>query len=155
MRNPLSIVTALLLAACSNNGIEQGPYLEFSGGGFMFNYRVAVVDYGFVASVKRTIEPGTIVEASFENPQGGAPFIETTTATAGRVQYAFRSPPVHGVKAGKDYEVILRLRDPKQGKILAAYTHHFRSNVDQTLMPQSALTVGPGYQQPIAAPQPQ
>lgn len=150
MRNPLAMLIILALTACSDPGAPQDPCLEFSGGGFMFNYRIAVVDYGFVATVKRSIKPGTIVEASFENPQGGPPFIEKTMATAGRIQYVFRSPPVHGVKAGKEYQVVLRLRDPGSGQTLAAYTHHFRSNVDQSQMPASPLTVGPGYQTPTA-----
>lgn len=142
------LLLALALGACADNGDDQRPYLEFSGGGFIFNYRTAVVDYGFVATVKRRIEPGTILEAQFENPAGGEPFVESVTATAGRLQYAFRSPPVQGVKADRDYRVVLRVLDRETRQPLAAYARHYRSDLDQEVMPANPLTVGPGYHKP-------
>lgn len=39
------------------------PYLRILGGGFIFNYRVAEVFYGFTAVVLRPLPTGTIVEA--------------------------------------------------------------------------------------------
>ncbi len=140
------LCAALLAAACSPGGDGNEPYLEFIGGGFIFNYRLAEADYGFVVKPKRRIPDGTILEATFENPSGGAPLVVREAARWGRLQYVFRSSPVHGVKANRDYRVELRLLDPTDGHVLATYTKTFRSDVDQSILPESPPVVGPGYQ---------
>jgi hypothetical protein len=137
-------VVALLLVACSDNGDK--PYVEFIGGGFIFNYRVAEADYGFVVKPVRRIPTGTILEAQFENPSGGEPIVVRDTAKFGRLQYVFRTPPVHGVKANHDYNVQLRLLDADDKHVIASYSRTFRSDVDQSILPERPPVVGPGYQ---------
>lgn len=39
---------AVLLAGCSEDEAEK-PYVEFAGGGFVFNYNIAEAYCGFVA----------------------------------------------------------------------------------------------------------
>lgn len=134
---------ALALALACADG--DGPYLEFLGGGFVFNYRLAEADYGFVVKRLRRIPDGTVVEARLENPAGGEPFVLRETATWDRLEYVFRSPPVRGVRAGRDYRVEVRLLEPG-GKVLAAYARTFRSDVDQSVLPERSPVVGPGYQ---------
>ena len=133
----------MLLAAC---GAEEGPYLEFLGGGFVFNYRLAEADYGFVVKRLRRLPEGTVIEARLENPAGGEPFVIRETASWDRLEYVFRSPPLRGVRAGRDYRVEVRLLDPASGKEIAAYARTFRSDVDQAVLPERAPVVGPGYQ---------
>jgi len=150
-RSPLNsrslflFLAALLLAACSAEDGDK-PYLEFIGGGFIFNYRLAEADYGFVIKPVRRIPDGTIIEAVFENPGGGEPFVVRDTAKWGRVQYVFRTPPVQGVKANHDYKVELNLLDPGDNHLLASYTKTFHADVDQSILPEQAPVVGPGYQ---------
>lgn len=136
---------ALALAAACSPGEGDGPYLEFLGGGFVFNYRLAEADYGFVVKRLRRIPEGTIIEARLENPAGGAPFVIRETASWDRLEYVFRSPPVRGVQAGRDYRVEVRLLEPG-GRLLATYARTFRSDVDQEVLPERAPVVGPGYQ---------
>lgn len=144
-RNPIRIwVVVSLLAACSDN--SDKPYVEFIGGGFIFNYRLAEADYGFVVKPTRRIPTGTILEAQFENPSGGEPIVVRDTAKFGRLQYVFRTPPVHGVKANHDYQVHLRLLDPADKHVIASYSRTFRSDVDQSILPEHPPVVGPGYQ---------
>jgi hypothetical protein len=133
------------LAACSE-GDGEAPYLEFLGGGFIFNYRLAQAEYGFVLKRLRRMPDGTIIEARLENPAGGEPFVLRETATWDRLEYVFRSPPVHGVKANHDYRVDVRLIDGASGRVLATYTRTFRSDVDQSVLPERPPVVGPGYQ---------
>jgi hypothetical protein len=98
----------------------------------------------------RRLPEGTVIEARLENPAGGAPFVIRETASWDRLEYVFRSPPLRGVKAGRDYRVEVRLLDPA-GQLLASYARTFRSDVDQEILPERAPVVGPGYQ---AAPAP-
>ncbi|MFQ6024514.1 MAG: hypothetical protein ACE5NW_17510 [Acidiferrobacterales bacterium] len=144
----LTLMAVVLLVACPE-GDSDKPYLEFVGGGFIFNYRLAEADYGFVAKVARRIPRGTIIEAVFENPSGEEPFVIRQTAKWGQLQYTFRTPPVRGVKAHRDYHVKLRLLDPDDQHVIATYTKTFRSNVDQSILPEHPTVIGPGHQPAI------
>jgi hypothetical protein len=141
-------LAAVLLLACSN---VDKPYIEFIGSGFIFNYRLAEADYGFVVKPVRRIPAGTILEAQFENPSGGEPIVIRETAKFGRLQYVFRTPPVRGVKANREYHVELRLLDPADKHVIAGYSRTFRSDVDQSMLPERPPIVGPGYH-PAPAP---
>lgn len=109
------------------------------------NYRLAQAEYGFVMKRARRIPEGTIIEARLEDPSGGAPFVLRETARWDRLEYVFRSPPVRGVQAGRDYRVEVRLIEPS-GTVLASYVRTFRSDVDQSVLPAQPPVVGPGYQ---------
>ncbi len=133
------------LVACDSGSSEDKPYLTFAGGGFVFDYRLAIADYGFVARVMRTVPPGSIIEAEFENPAGGNPIVLRQSTRAGRNSYVFRTPPLQGVRANRDYQAVLRLLDSEQTE-LASYRKSFRSSVDQSVLPETPSVVGPGYQ---------
>ena len=137
------------LVACSKGG--DGPYFEFLGGGFVFNYRLAEAEYGFVVKRLRSVPEGSILEARLENPAGGEPFVLREPAAWDRLEYVFRSPPLQGVRAGRDYHVELRLIDGASGGVLATIARTFRSDVDQSVLPERPPVVGPGYQPAPAA----
>ncbi len=138
-------VLALALASCDGEP-DDGPYMAFIGGGFIFNYNVADAYYGFVARRQREVPPGTLLEARFEDPGGGMPFLVTATVLRGRRDYVFRSPSLRGIEAGRDYLVELRLVDPADRRVLARYTKTYRSDLDQSVLPERPTTIGPGYQ---------
>lgn len=133
----------LALAACRPG--DSGPYLEFIGGGFVFNYREAQAHYGFVVRVVRELPHGVLLEAVFDNPGGGEPFVLTQPAHSGRQRYTFSSPPVTGVIEGREYHVELRIIGPADKKAIARYRKSFRSNIDQSLLPAVPTVLGPGY----------
>jgi hypothetical protein len=135
-------------AACSGPAGRDTPYIEFIGGGFIFNYRLAEADYGFVAGVKRPIPAGTVLEAEFENPGDGEPIIVRQTAKWGRTSYMFRTPPLQGIKANRDYHVELRLVNPGTSQVIARYTKTYGSDVDQDILPKTPPVIGPGYHRP-------
>ena len=60
----------------------------------------------------------------------------------------FRTPPVEGVKAGRDYRVELRLREAEGDRVIAVYARSFRSDLDQSILPKEPPVVGPGYRSP-------
>jgi len=148
---PLSAILLVLAAACAQDAGDGGPYLEFLGGGFVFNYRLAEAEYGFVVKRLRRIPEGSVIEARLDNPAGGAPFVLRQTAAWDRLEYVFHSPPVHGVKAGRDYRVELRVLDAANGRVMASIARTFHSDVDQAVLPERPPVVGPGYQ-PAPAP---
>ena len=122
------------------------PYLRIVGGGFIFNYRVADVFYGFTAVVQKPLPTGTIVEAAFEDPAGGEP--HTVRQRIGGVEmgkFAMRSPPVRGVEAGKPYNVAIRVFDRDERHLLWQDDMQFTSQISDAVVPDVPLTVGPGY----------
>ncbi len=135
----------LIFTACSSDDPSR-PYIEFIGGGFIFNYRLAEADYGFVVKPVRSIPAGTLLEAVFEDPAGGDPLRVRQTARDGMLQYTFRSPSVHRVMANRPYHAELRLLDPATGNELARYERTFTSDVDQAVLPDRPPVIGPGYQ---------
>ncbi|MGH6945723.1 MAG: hypothetical protein ACREDZ_00195 [Kiloniellales bacterium] len=142
-------MAAFLLVACDSGG--EGPYLEFLGGGFVFDDQIAAAYCGFIARKVRDIPNGTILEAHFEDPTGGPPLVTTQIAQNPHRQFSFRSPPLKGVVAGRDYEVELRLISPTDRKLLASYSTSFRPSAEQAGIPLAApAAIGPGV---LADPQ--
>lgn len=125
---------ALLLGACDDNDAGK-PYLSFAGGGFVFNYRVGEIYYGFVAKIERRLPEGSVVEARFENPAGGPPLVVTQSTASGRIDYSFRSPSLTGVKANRPYKAELLVIEPKTRKVLARYETTYKSSIDQSALP--------------------
>ena len=140
-RITFALAALALLAACKD---DSSPYLEFAGGGFVFNYRTADDYYGFVARLKKPLPEGGKVEAQFEVPQGG-PEILTEDVQEGQFQYVFRTSNLRGVVKDHPYKAVLLVRD-KTGAEMARYERTFQTDVDQSTLPTDPLVVGPGYQ---------
>ncbi len=138
----LLLISLLALAGCGED--ESKPYLAFVGGGFVYNYRIGEAFYGFVARPERTLPEGSVIEARFENPSGNE-IVVTQPAKAGQFQYSFQTPPLKGIKAGHDYQVELRVLDPKTKGTYATYSKTFRTDVDQSTLPDKPLVLGPTY----------
>ncbi len=137
----------LLLAGC---GEEEGPQVEFVGGGFVLNYRQAEMTYGFVARIKGVAPEGSILEAVFEDPAGGPPIVVRQEVLSTRRSYKFETPPVEGVRKDRDYKVQLRLvtSGATAETVLAQSARSYRSQVDAEIVPDKPLAVGPGYHRP-------
>lgn len=130
-----------LVAACFN---ESGPYLEVGGGGFIFNYRLATAYAGLIVGPLRSLPENSTIEVIFENPAGGTPFVLTQKTAPETKWYDFTFEPLTGIKANVDYLATVRLIDAA-GKELQRIEKKFRSELDQTILPEKPLTIGPGY----------
>jgi hypothetical protein len=137
-------IAASLLAACEDN--SKAPYLEFAGGGFIFNYRNADAYYGFVVRPKKPLPEGSVLEARFEVPGGAPDYIVTTTAAPGQLQYMFKTDTLRGIVKGHDYRAVIRIIDGTTSAEIARYEKTFRTDVDQASLPDKPLVVGPAYQ---------
>jgi hypothetical protein len=143
-RLAIGFVIALSLAACGED--TNSPYLEFAGGGFVFNYRNAEAFYGFVVRPVRTLPEGGVIEARFDMPRGAEPFVASEKVVPGQLQYSFKTPFLTGIEKDHEYKVVMRVIDPS-GKELGRYERNFHTDVDQASLPSKPLVVGPGYQQ--------
>ena len=138
-RRGLPLALAVLVTACQD---DDKPYLEFAGGGFIFNYRTANHYYGLVIRQKKPLPEGARLEARFETPNGME--IVTEPAVAGRLQYKFQTGDLDGILAGHSYVVVVALIDA-EGTTLERLERSFQTTVDQSKLPDQPLVSGPGY----------
>jgi hypothetical protein len=138
-----AVLIGLLVVGCDEQ--PEKPFLKIAGGGFIYNYRYASVNYGFVAMPLRPLPDGSILEASFDVPDKPDKYIITLPAVAGKTMYGFETQALHGVKKEVSYRVKLRLVEPTTGKELALLERDFRSNIDQSSLPTKAPVQGIGY----------
>jgi hypothetical protein len=139
-------LAASLLIACEDN--SKTPYLEFAGGGFIFNYRNADAFYGFVVRPKKPLPEGSALEARFEMPGGAPDYIITAKAEPGQLQYSFKTGTLRGIVKGHEYKAAIRIVDGATGAEIARYEKTFHTDVDQASLPDKPLVVGPAYQPP-------
>ncbi|MEZ5842910.1 MAG: hypothetical protein R3D27_04170 [Hyphomicrobiaceae bacterium] len=143
------IVTSVLLAAavvaagCEDD--SKRPPLTVVGGGFIFNYRAASAYYGVSVKLARAMPKGTVIEVQFEDPSGGPAVRVSETVTDERRGYALETPPLRGVVAGRDYLVVVHLKEAETGREIYRLEHRVHSELDQDVLPEKPLTVGPGY----------
>jgi hypothetical protein len=146
MLKNLAFVLALLLSTLAFVACEPstGDYVEITGGGFLFNYRIAEATYGLVATARRTVPPGTVFVAGFENPEGGEPLVVELVSQEKQRRFAISSPPIKGVVVDTPYTVTLELRTP-EGVVMETHETTYTSKVGSDVLPDKPLTIGPGY----------
>jgi hypothetical protein len=142
----LMIALAGTLWGCKDDA--PTAYVEFTGGGFIFNYRTANHYYGFVVRQKKPLPEGGRLEARFEVPGGRPEQVVEQPTRRGQLQYVFQTGDLDGIVKDHPYKAILRILDGTTGAVIAKYETTFKTHVDQSTLPEGPLVVGPGYQQP-------
>ncbi|MEQ8479471.1 MAG: hypothetical protein RIC18_02355 [Hoeflea sp.] len=139
------VLGLLTIGFMTRKGPEERPAIGIAGGGFIFNYRESDVFYGFTAQVLKPLPAGSVLVSAFEDPGGGPPLVVETRLHARSTRYKVRSPSVRGVKAGSPYRVAIRLCDRTRSRLLWSEERIFSSQIDDTIVPDRPLTIGPGY----------
>lgn len=153
MRNLLCAVALLVTVPVAAE--EVAKLVQIQGGGFIFNYRLGEAFYGVVLKPQRALPEGTLIEASFENPAGGDPYLVKAIFSGSPQPIALQTPPVKGVKAGHDYAIVIRLKEPGTEIVIGELNKSMHADVDQDVLPDKPVTVGPGYHRnPEAGPEP-
>jgi len=137
----VGILALALVGGCSD---DSGDYIKVGGGGFIFNYRIAEATAGVIAESQRDLPDGATIGASFENPAGGEPIVIAKLVSHGRKGYSFDTPPLSGIKGGRDYAVTVRVIGA-DGTELQKVDYQLRSDIDQSVLPDKPLTIGPSY----------
>lgn len=140
-RSAFAVAVLMLIgSACSG-----GDYLAVAGGGFLFNYRIAEASYGIALKPMRDLPEGGAIEATFEDPAGGAPIVLRQDGPFNPTRIAFDTPALKGVVQGRPYKVSVVLKDAS-GAVLQRIDKAFQSDLDESALPERPLAIGPGYQ---------
>ena len=121
------------------------PLLVAQGGGFIFNYREARAHYGLAVKPQRALPKDAIVEARFDNPAGGPPFVAIQRFDGTPRPIILETPPVTGIRKGVDYQVVVEVKSAS-GAVIGSFTKAYQSDLDQSVLPKAQLVIGPGYQ---------
>jgi hypothetical protein len=136
------LAACLALIGCRDE--SRLSYLELSGRNFIFNPRVNSATYVVTLAVLKTIPEGSHVTARFENPAGGAELVTERKVFANQTKIALESENLRCVKAGKRYAFSVSLQN-SSGKELQKIDSSLESSLDQSVMPDAPLVVGPAY----------
>ncbi|EAV45186.1 hypothetical protein SIAM614_17714 [Roseibium aggregatum IAM 12614] len=124
--------------------LANASFAEITGGGFIYNYRIADIRAGITVGLVKPLPLGTRLVAEFERPQGGKIEIEKAVSHARR-NYSFETPSLSDVEADRTYTAVLHVLDAKTGQEIEQHEKGLKSGVAPKAMPTKALTIGPGY----------
>lgn len=138
-----SLIAAILLTGgCREQ--KPGEYAVVTGKIFIFNYRIAEATYVVTLVKQQPFAEGSIAVASFENPAGGEPLVVKQQIRSFSDKIVLESPPLKCVRAHRDYEISISLVEPS-GTILQRIDTTLASTLDQDVLPDKPLVVGPVY----------
>jgi hypothetical protein len=143
---PIACLFGLSLLALASGCNRSGEYLAVAGGGFVFNYRLGEATYGIALKPMRDLPEQSAITATFENPAGGDPYVIKKQGPFNPIRIAFQTPALEGVVAHHPYKVDVVLAD-ESGKELQRIEKTYASDVDESVLPERPLVIGPGYQQ--------
>lgn len=139
----LALLALLSLAGgCRESGNDE--YLVLTGKVFIFNYRVATATYVVTLAKSKPVPDGSVVLAEFENPAGGEPLRVEQKVWPQADKVSLESPPLSCVVKDKPYQISIRLIGPDK-KTLQTLATTLTGTLDQTVLPDRPLVVGPVY----------
>lgn len=135
----------LLLGLLGCSDVSRQSYLELSGRIFLFNPRIAEANYVVTLNVLKEPPEGSTVEVDFDNPAGGAKLHMNQTLRPGQKKISFESEPLFCIKKDRRYVFKVMLKD-EHGTLLQAVESSIVSTLDQSVLPDAPLVIGPGYE---------
>ena len=143
MRRRLLLSAAILALAACEDGAR--PAASFAGGGFVFNYRIGEAFYGVVISTRGKLPDGAVIQAQFENPEGGPAIVVKENFREGQRKYMLRTPALKGIKKDVPYKVVIEILDKSGDQVIKRLEKTVKSDIDQSTIPQEPMLIGPGY----------
>ncbi|WP_269933448.1 hypothetical protein [Aminobacter sp. HY435] len=137
------VLSALIaMAGCRDSG--DGERFELSGRLFVFNYRVATVQYLVTLKPLKPVGNGEVAVARFDNPAGGEAIVVRQKIWPMLDKVTIQSPPLECVAKDRPYKVSISIEGPT-GKVLQTIETTMVSSQDQSMLPDAPLVVGPLY----------
>ncbi|WP_189375088.1 MULTISPECIES: hypothetical protein [unclassified Mesorhizobium] len=138
-----ALLAVAALGACRDSGKEQ--LFAISGKLFEFNYRLGIATYVVTLNPLRPMGEGQVAVVSFQNPAGGDPIIVNQKIWPKLPHITLTSPPLTCVVKDKPYSISIRIEDAN-GTLLQSFETTLTSSMDQSVLPDRPLVVGPVYE---------
>ena len=138
-----AVLAAMLLAGgCREQRADD--YVALTGKVFIFNYRIAEATYVVTLGKSKPLAEGSVAVATFENPAGGEPLIVRQKISPKAAKIVLESPPLSCVRKGRAYGISISIADAG-GQVLQHMETTLTSSLDQDVLPDKPLVVGPVY----------
>ncbi len=137
-------MTAALLAAAGCRDVPDGALFEISGRIFVLNYRVATANYVITLRPLGEVPDGLTARAVFENPEGGGQILVSQKVYPKLGKVVLESPAVFCLAKDRFYKVDIEIIGDG-GKTVQAIHTEVLSTLDQSVLPDAPLVVGPVY----------
>lgn len=136
-----AIAAILVLGGCRD---EKAGLFELSGRVFIFNPRIAVANY--VVTLRPVGPAGEAARAiaEFEDPAGGDVIVVEQKIWPKTEKVTLESPPVFCIVKDRAYRIAIRIEDAA-GAPLQRIDTEIISTLDQSVMPDKPLVIGPAY----------
>ena len=138
------LLAGVALGACRDEA-GKGEYFAISGKLFEFNYRLAKATYIVTLNPMQPMDGSQVVVATFENPAGGEPLVIRQKIWPRLPHVTLESPPLTCVVKDKPYAVSISIEDAG-GSVVQKLDTTIISSLDQTILPDRPLVVGPVYE---------
>lgn len=128
--------TTLERADFKTPGPVTSEYLQTTLGGFRVDTKAKLIRYSVGFKIIKPLPNPAIVQVEFENPRDpDRPLVAGKKLTSRDTQFSIESTPVHGLQAGHNYEVLVRIfGDEKRTKEIALHRQLIRSEIEQQLL---------------------
>lgn len=142
-RSIFLLAVILLIVACKDQ--SRNGYVELAGRVFIFNPRVGEATYVVSLTILKDLPKGARIKAKFENPAGGETIEVNEIVRVVVSKIAIESPPLSCIKKDRRYAFEITLSDA-DGAVLQTISSSIKSSLDQSILPDAPLVVGPGYE---------
>jgi hypothetical protein len=139
----IAALAGLSLLGCRDSAGEAELF-RLDGRLFVFNYRVATASYLVNLVPVQPVDDGQSVVASFEDPAGGAPIVVRQRIWPKLPKTTIQSPAIFCVVKDRPYAVSIAIEGP-DGQVRQTIDTTITSSLDQTVLPDRPLVVGPVY----------
>jgi len=139
----VAVLVSLIAGGCRDT-VRDGDLFAIAGKLFVFNYRVAAATYLVTLKPLGQTNEGLTAIASFEDPAGGEPIILRQPVWPKLDKQTLESPPVQCIVKDRPYKVSIRIED-QNGATLQTIETTLVSTLDQIVLPDKPLVVGPAY----------
>lgn len=131
-------------SGCREEPAADGDPFAVSGKFFNFNYRVATATYLVTLKPLAPMQEGDVAIGTFENPAGGEPVVVRQKVWPKLEKVTLESDPIRCVVKDKPYAISIVIEDAA-GKVRQKIDTTLTSNLDQSILPDKPLVVGPVY----------
>ena len=138
------LLAGAVLGACRDEG-GNGEYFAISGKLFEFNYRLAIATYVVTLNPMQPMDGRQVAVVSFENPAGGEPLVVRQKIWPKMSHITLTSPALTCVVKDKPYAVSISI-EGADGSVVQKLDTTIVSSLDQSILPDRALVVGPVYE---------
>jgi hypothetical protein len=144
MIRKIAMLTLLSMSLLGCRDESRLGYMELTGRVFIFNPRIGEATYVVTLGVVNEPPAGSRVEAVFDNPAGGDTIKIAQIIRPAQTRISLESEPLHCIVKDKPYAFKVSLLSEK-GDVLQVVESSIHSTLDQSIMPDAPLVIGPAY----------